>query len=64
MEHLPLAAVVVHTALSKMLKEGCQTAGSAVRIIWGERTTSITTPGKRPGSGQAQASTRQTSAET
>jgi hypothetical protein len=63
MEELQLATVAVHTALLRMLKEDCQMAGSVVRIIWGEPTTSTTILGKPPGSGPAQDSTRLISAE-
>jgi hypothetical protein len=63
MERLQLATAAVHTALSRMLKEDCQMAGSVARIIWAEPTTSTTTLDKPLGSGRAQDSTRLISAE-
>lgn len=57
-------AAAPHTALLRMRKEDCQTAGSVVRTTWGEHITSTTTRGKPHGSGQARVSTRQISAGT
>ena len=58
-ERRPRTEQMAHTVRLRILREGYPTDGKDARIILGEHTTSIITPGRLRGSGQAQDSVRQ-----